>query len=256
MGKKNYNTIVLGFLVGMIVFGFIGFIMIKNFILLNGLAPKSPVNIGIEGTEEDVCDDVCDIDPSCCSGNWDDFCQQLQNELCNDVIPCTSDSDCSEALPECPNAPVPGGNFCYNPCADSTCGYINPPGPGSGAPGDTCITETGETCGDLNDAACAGCICQAGLTRCSATVCADIQNDENHCGPGCIICGLNNVCNNGVCECDADNGFVQCDEWPVCENTNSDINNCGTCGKKCKDGEKCQNGECFPLVVSPKKEVI
>ncbi len=80
------------------------------------------------------------------------------------------------------------------------------------------------------------------------------QSDVNHCGNCSTICSvLNGVpkCNNGVCEIDRCNTpYKDCKNGYAdgCEtNTNTDVNNCGGCNKKCSAPNatsKCVNGFC------------
>ena len=89
--------------------------------------------------------------------------------------------------------------------------------------------------------------CKAGLTDCGGAVgCVDTLNDPNHCGPvgataSCTAaCGSGLVCNNGSCQVacgPTSSGAKNC--GGVCVNSNSDNQNCGTCGHACGSGSIC-----------------
>jgi hypothetical protein len=61
-------------------------------------------------------------------------------------------------------------------------------------------------------------------------------------------------CSDGACQCAA--SFSNCDGdlTDGCENTATDINNCGSCGSTC--GGECKEGRCAPLLVVPSAEYI
>jgi hypothetical protein len=83
--------------------------------------------------------------------------------------------------------------------------------------------------------------------------------DETRWGCGtCSPCAGFNAsfgCNNGACtvtQCAA--GFDDCDHNAAtgCEvETDSDIFNCGVCGKHCKFGEQCVTGNCVAMCAAP-----
>ena len=131
---------------------------------------------GRAGCDESTCEaDVCNLNPGCCSGTWDDTCVTLAVALCNDLCRpepvctdglCNGDEDCDscpeDCLPtECTNAATcVDGDFDYScECApgfaegDKDCDVnINDCQP------DPCVN--GGTCVDLVDGW--ACICPEG----------------------------------------------------------------------------------------------
>lgn len=83
--------------------------------------------------------------------------------------------------------------------------------------------------------------------NCSAGTCvpAECPKGQERCNNVCV-----NLASVHIADCNGDtiicnDGFKQCDENKVaCNNLNQDIENCGTCGNRCKDGEACFRGEC------------
>jgi hypothetical protein len=93
--------------------------------------------------------------------------------------------------------------------------------------------------------------CPNGQVFCGG-VCTNLSTDVNNCGQCDRHCAAPNAtvaCTNGGCVIVACNsGFANCDGQAAngCEvNTNSDVNNCGTCGNKCAAGRSCVSGVCL-----------
>jgi hypothetical protein len=93
--------------------------------------------------------------------------------------------------------------------------------------------------------------CPSGQVFCGG-VCTNLSSDINNCGTCGNKCAAPNAtaaCTNGGCVIVACNsGFANCNGQFAdgCEvNTNSDINNCGTCGNKCAAGRSCVSGVCL-----------
>lgn len=95
-----------------------------------------------------------------------------------------------------------------------------------------------------NSGVCALGACNAGYANCDGTAAngceINLNTDPTHCNSCSTVCAFTNAsatCNNGTCAfgtCNA--GFASCDGNTAngCEiNTNTDINNCGICGKVC-----------------------
>ncbi len=104
--------------------------------------------------------------------------------------------------------------------------------------------------------------CQAGFARCptgsTAPGCdTNLSNDANNCGGCGQVCGDNGNVASTVCQgtkcfvATCVGGYANCDGMfsNGCEvDTNSDMNNCGGCGKQCQAPANgtatCSNGEC------------
>ena len=83
--------------------------------------------------------------------------------------------------------------------------------------------------------------------NCSAGTCvpAECPKGQERCNNVCVNLASVHIadCNGNTITCN--DGFKQCDENKVaCNDLNQDIENCGTCGNRCKDGEACFRGEC------------
>ncbi len=99
-------------------------------------------------------------------------------------------------------------------------------------------------------------VCAAGDSDCcfggtAPSVCTNFASDVNNCGGCGVVCDLPNAvpaCTDGVCTVSSCNaGFADCDSDPTngCEtDTNTDTNNCGTCGNVCPAGQTCTAGTC------------
>ena len=66
-------------------------------------------------------------------------------------------------------------------------------------------------------------------------------NTASHCGDHATNCGTHGACVDGECTCT--DGYTRCDG--VCTNTQTDIDNCGTCGNACAYGLDCISGKCL-----------
>lgn len=83
--------------------------------------------------------------------------------------------------------------------------------------------------------------------NCSGGTCvrAKCTEGQERCNNVCVNLASVHIanCNGNIITCD--DGFKQCDEKKVaCNDLNQDIENCGTCGNRCKDGEACFRREC------------
>ena len=81
--------------------------------------------------------------------------------------------------------------------------------------------------------------CVPGLTNCGG-VCYDLANDPTHCGTCDGVCGNDETCSDGVCQC-AD-ALERC--GLSCVDPLTDPLNCGACGNTCGDEQSCQEGAC------------
>lgn len=87
----------------------------------------------------------------------------------------------------------------------------------------------------------------AATHNCIAGTCvpAECPDGQERCNNVCVNLASAHIanCNGDTITCN--DGFKQCDENKVaCNDLNQDIENCGTCGNRCKDGEACFRGEC------------
>jgi hypothetical protein len=97
--------------------------------------------------------------------------------------------------------------------------------------------------------------------------CFDKLSDPNHCGDCATRCNTGETCQNGVCVtggcpiacfngnecvgsmCVCNGGPASCSGTTHCcpagcVELSSDHDNCGVCGRKCKDNEYCCDGNC------------
>ncbi len=115
-------------------------------------------------------------------------------------------------------------------------------------------------CGEAQTCVAGECVCAQGQLVCGKE-CMNI--DKDHCGGCSTSCTKDQKCNisdNGAaCEDVADAGCETClDEegnsvpdcvvttacWGICHDLQTDVNNCGECGKACKAGFSCNAGVC------------
>jgi hypothetical protein len=153
---------------------------------------------------------------------------------------CTN--SCTNGATQCGGAGlqtcVMQGNGCTAWNAGTACGTHQSCTGSAGSAGCTCAADS--TCSS------AGNVCVDSTTM--ATCAADSQN--------CIYtaststCGTNKICNNGSCVCA--NGYTPC--GTTCADTQTDNNNCGSCGKVCpllsspSSGATCTAGTCIGYV--------
>jgi hypothetical protein len=90
--------------------------------------------------------------------------------------------------------------------------------------------------------------CGAGQTNCAAAGqpldCHNLSTDSTKCGSSCataVTCTGGETCQNGACACPSTNPNL-C--GGTCTNTQTDANNCGTCGNACTGGKSCVAGTC------------
>jgi hypothetical protein len=88
--------------------------------------------------------------------------------------------------------------------------------------------------------------CDDDEERCGNT-CVDTDEDANNCGSCGKVCGNQQECNGGKCECTGD--LTLCSS--ACVNTDTDAQNCGSCGKKCSSGQTCRDGACSGGTTTP-----
>lgn len=129
------------------------------------------------------------------------------------------------------------------------------------------VLGTNRDCGACGDACPTGSVCIVGkCTSCKAdealcnNQCVDLQTDSNNCGacgsrclgfppgfpapPPQMIYGCQEATCNHL-KCNANWANCNSDLTDGCEiNISNDVNNCGSCGKKCAAGEACIGGTC------------
>lgn len=64
---------------------------------------------------QQCCNSVCEIDPSCCSSNWDATCAKVAHDRC---VECGAEPACGVSLQDCCDETIPDGKP-Y--CADEEC---------------------------------------------------------------------------------------------------------------------------------------
>ena len=104
----------------------------------------------------------------------------------------------------------------------------------------------GMDCGSKASCDSGSCKCSfdgSGTLHCGAKGnCADPNpGSDNYEG---MYCGENSICDSGKCKCEDD--YEQCGgtDYSLCVDIKTDINHCGGCNIKCKDGE-CVDGHCI-----------
>ena len=175
-----------------------------------------------------VCDGACvDVGPQHCGG-------------CTTVCP-SSTPLCSSGsgTPACVASCDPGKTQCGSQCVDTATNPSNCGGCGTKCPTplNGVATCANSTC-DFT--------CKTGFHPCGATCAAD--DDVMHCGATCKVCtapsGGTAVCSGGACSFTCSSGTA-CPTQNVCANLNTDVNNCGTCGKACAVATSCTTGACL-----------
>ena len=195
------------------------------------------------------CQDI-QVPPDCPKCGTDD-CIDFQNDAlncgdcgiaCGDGIACVNGKCDGEAGPtECVAPQIKCGETCAvldnDPANCGECGHA------CGA-NETCI---GGKCGIH---------CNDGFELCGES-CVDTKTDQSNCGACGTSCAVpeevdeNGVvirparidaCINGACVVQCLDNQENCNG--SCSDTKSDPNNCGTCGKACKETETCNNGNC------------
>jgi hypothetical protein len=140
---------------------------------------------------------------------------------------------------------IEGESECSGICTDLRWDNRN-----CGACGVSCESDA-PTCGD---GVCTTCPDYVGVASCSGS-CVNILSDPQNCGSCGNACNLPEAvepyCVSGACVVDGCwQPFADCDHQPAngCEtNTDSDVNNCGSCGHVCPDcdgGPACHGGTC------------
>jgi hypothetical protein len=168
------------------------------------------------------CNTACKTGEACSGGTCQAACDQPLAK-CPGVTDCV---DLTTTLEHC--------GACENVCLAPAGGGPPPVDAGPDAP------DPGVR---LATAACIGgaCLytCPAGSTSCDDAGCFDLKKNREHCGSCDTGCG-SGFCNKGIC---CQTGQTICGN--TCVSTQTDPNNCGTCGNKCPQFYTCYQGQCF-----------
>ncbi len=193
------------------------------------------------------------ICPRGCPAN--SFCQgdQCVTSIPNPCAGCTPPNECINNI--CLHVPP---NNC--PTGETPC-------PSGFATNRTCVNLSNNPnfCGDCFIQCTEGASCSKGVCTCTSgncttcppgkadcnnnNVCIDLAGNNYHCGMcnNACLSPMNGVngCFNGKCTLTCDKGYCpngsgQCNS----ANTQTDPNNCGTCGNVCSGGQTCQGGAC------------
>jgi len=184
---------------------------------------------------------------------------------------CLSMKDCQTKC-ECPSGTAECNGECVDVSTNANCG----------ACGNACTSD--QTCQRTAPSGTIGqyvCMCPSGSSPCNGQ-CKAMNTDTNcggttsSCGQDCTVAGTGKTCQNGACQCpegkefftglnkcvpkctgdlqrDPNTGACVCPVLPggvstqcgdKCVDTNTDTNNCGSCGHACPSDQTCSGGTC------------
>ena len=119
--------------------------------------------------------------------------------------------------------------------------------PGRLSCGGACVPSDGSHCGDCtttcgNGQVCVNevCACPSGLRSCGG---ACVPSDSSHCGDCTTTCAASDLCVADQCVPRCPAAQTACPSG-ACVDTNSDVRNCGGCGRVCPGGTSCKDGTC------------
>ncbi len=155
---------------------------------------------------------------------------------------CATGETCESGVCKASAANCPAGQTdCSGTCVDTSSDAANC---------GTCTNACGgaQTC--LSGACSVG--CAAGSVQCGGT-CVDPISSHDHCGatPGCgvsgagtagVKCDLQSECIGGSCYSQCTGDTISCGS--DCVDSDTDSDNCGSCGNKCGSGQACSVGMC------------
>ncbi|HEY3493732.1 MAG TPA: hypothetical protein VGK73_03555, partial [Polyangiaceae bacterium] len=185
---------------------------------------------------------VCPTDYTNCGGvcvdlkTTKDHCGSCEVACPNDEICVPTDGD--------PEGEPPGECVCPEPKVDcdGICTDLATDAQNCGACGSAC--ENNKICvptdGEPVNEPAGECVCPPNTEDCGDT-CADLSNDEQHCGDCEVECENNLSCLDSLCGCP--DGLTECSER--CVDTEDDVENCGRCGNECPDDFFCSGGDCL-----------
>ena len=211
-----------------------------------------------DGTECDtnaVCDTgdcVCDDGYELCNGECVDV--NTDPDHCGDCNePCSTDdpnaeAQCTQGLCEVACLDCEIGGVCVEAQEtddDNVCSICDPD-----QSTDAYVdAEDGTEC-DANAVCDTGdCVCDDDHELCDDQ-CVDFSTNIDHCGDCNEPCSTDAsdaeaMCVESSCEieCD-DDSLTYCSGDDICTDTDTDTDNCGSCGNACGDGVDCENGQC------------
>lgn len=202
-------------------------------------------------TKAGECDPPCSSPLTCCDG----FCVNLMSD----------DDNCGECGNACEEGSHCTMGVCPDVCGTEVCSVSQT------CCNDECVDTTVDPdhCGECDNACDSGweCLdsvceqtecdppCEDGETCCSIPggepVCADLENDREHCGVCRNECDAVETCSEGICTetpCEPPCGgdpYACC--GGTCYNLDTDMDNCGYCGNACDPdkADECRDGTCM-----------
>ena len=228
----------------------------------------------VGGCEDLACQSLlCDADPFCCNGTWDQICADQANEVCEVCVGVLPGDCCGASLglgcedASCTAAVCGADAFCCETVWDDICALqavdLCPGLCGAGCGADDTPCDDGDPCTEddtCGDGVCAGAPVACGYLDgpCGLGVCdgaggcaVEPQSEGEPCDDE-TVCTLASACLEGVC---VGTDFLDCDDGEGCTNDACDPGTgClhppkgGPCedGDACTDGDACQGGVCVP----------
>ena len=206
--------------------------------------------------DPNVCGCPCEIDDGCqadgdtaeenpCLICAPDESTEAFTEL-DDGTECDDNAICDAGACICSE----GYDDCDGDCVDTDQNHSH-----CGECGDPCTTDVDGGEPVCDDGTCGVECLDDNETPCEdAGICADLDDDEAHCGECGNSCGANEVCDGGSCVCDS--GYEECGDQcvdvdssydecnGVCVDTDADHDHCGGCDQGCEGIEVCDDGTC------------
>jgi concanavalin A-like lectin/glucanase superfamily protein len=216
-------------------------------------------NTGTDNANCGTCGNACTGANVCSNGACTIACGALST-----CTPSTGPAYCANLSTDNANCGTCGnacgtGQVCSGGVCTLTCGSLSKCAPAGGSAYCANLSTDNANCGTCGNACPAGQSCMSGgcMAACSGTetvcggLCTNTSFDPSNCGTCGNSCSFpqgSAGCAGGGCFLTACNsGHADCNHTQVdgCEsNTNTDVANCGACGKACALGEACQTGVC------------